>query len=146
MRSGGNMRPYSKLSTCGGPQPGRLPLAEGAQDLIVQRLGEVGDHGAVVGLHERLDRHSRHQLHVAEPCDLLWAGADAYRVVALPGLLLARDVGRDVSDRAVDLRRGALVEGREAQSGRLAEMQLIDVLRERSLPRSTARRLPARSA
>src|SRR5262245_9673236 len=129
MRSGGNMRPYSKLSTCRGPQPSRSALAEGAQDLIVQRLGEVGDHGAVVSLHEGLDRHSRHQLHVAEPCDLLGMDADAYGVVALPGLVLARDVGGDVGDRAVDLRRGELVEGREAQTGRLGEMQLVGLMR-----------------
>src|SRR5262245_55041920 len=108
MRSGGNMPPYSKLSTCREAACSRSPLAEGAQDLIVQRLGEVGDHGAVVGLHEGLDWHSRHQLHVAEACDLLGAGADAYRVIALPGLVLARDVGGNVGDRAVDLRRGAL--------------------------------------
>ena len=40
-----------------------------------------------------------------------------------------RDVGRDAADHAVDLRRRALVEGREAQPGRLAEAQLVDVLR-----------------
>jgi hypothetical protein len=39
------------------------PLAEGAHDLIVQRLGEVGEDGAVVSLDE-LDRHPRHRLHV----------------------------------------------------------------------------------
>ena len=49
-------------------------------------------------------------------------------------------------DRAVDLRRGALVEGGEAQQRRLAELQLIDVLRiDLGLDRR-AYRPPARSA
>ena len=40
-----------------------------------------------------------------------------------------RDIGRDAGDHAVDLRCRALVEGGEAQSGRLAEVQLVDILR-----------------
>ena len=55
--------------------------------------------------------------------------ADADRVIGDAGALVGRDVGRDARDRAVDFGRGALVEGREAQQRRLAELQLVDVLR-----------------
>ena len=68
-------------------------------------------------------------MHVAEAGDLLRRHRDAHRVVALPGALIGGDVGGDAADVAVEFRRRALVEGREAQHGALADLQLVDVLR-----------------
>src|ERR1700761_3283946 len=42
-------------------------LPERAHQLVAQRLDQVGQHGAVAGLHEGFDRHARDQLDLAEP-------------------------------------------------------------------------------
>src|SRR5690606_9542742 len=65
-----------------------LFLAEGAGQLIVEGLHQVGEHGALAGLHEGLDRHAGHQLDVAEPRHFLWRQDDAHGVVALAGALV----------------------------------------------------------
>src|SRR5690349_18250468 len=59
-----------------------LPLAERTGRLVVQRLHEIRQHGALVGLGEHLDRHARYELHVAELGDLFLRKPDADRVVA----------------------------------------------------------------
>src|ERR1700730_1040069 len=41
-------------------------LPEGPRDLVVERLDEVGQHTAIGGLDEHLDRHAGHQFDVAE--------------------------------------------------------------------------------
>src|SRR5262249_44983853 len=54
---------------------------------------------------------------------------DTRRIVADTCALILRQVGRYVIDVAADFRRRPLIECREAQDRRLAEVQLIDVLR-----------------
>src|SRR5258708_8822639 len=61
------------------------PLAERAHQLVVQRLDQVGEHGAVAGLHEGFDRHAGYQLDVAETGDFCHRQRNADRVIALPG-------------------------------------------------------------
>src|SRR6202012_4162931 len=61
--------------------------------------------------------------------DLLRRHRDADGVVALPGALIGGDVGRVAADEAVEVRRGSLVEGGQAQQALLADLQLVDVLR-----------------
>src|SRR6266852_5464859 len=106
-----------------------LPFAERAHQLVAEWLDEIGQHGAVAGLHEGFDRHTGYQLDVAETGDFLRRHRDADRVVALPGALVGGDVGRNAGDDAVQFRRGALVEGRQPQQGFLADLQLVDILR-----------------
>ena len=86
------------------------PRAKGAGDLIVQRLHEVGQHGAVMGLHEAFNRHSRDQLHVPQARGLRRIDVDSHRIEALPGPLILRDIGRDAADHAVDLWSRPLVQ------------------------------------
>ena len=50
-------------------------------------------------------------------------------LVALAGACLLDEVRRDAHERAVDLGRGPLAEGREAQKSRPARRELVDVLR-----------------
>src|SRR5215510_14865803 len=106
-----------------------LLLAAGACQLVLERLDQKRDHRARVRLHERLDRHARHHLDVAEPCELLIRHADPDRVVALAALGILAHVGRNSAHGAVDLRRRALAEGYESQDGGLPDAQLIDLLR-----------------
>src|SRR5581483_8216000 len=96
------------------------PLPERAHQLVVQRLHQIRDHGAVAGLHEGFRRHARDQLDLAEAGDLLRGHRDADGVVTRPGALVGGDVGRDAGDDAVQFRRGALVEGGKPQHGLLA--------------------------
>src|SRR6266446_9834651 len=110
------------------PDVAPLPLAERAHQLVVQRLDQVGQHGAVAGLHEGFDRHAGDQLDVAKTRDLVGRHRDTDRVIALPGALVGRDVGRDAGDDAVQFRRGALVERRQPQQRLLADLQFVDVL------------------
>lgn len=55
--------------------------------------------------------------------------ADPHRVAGLVATLALGDVGAQPDDLAVQFRRGAPVEGRELHDGRLAAMDLVDVLR-----------------
>src|SRR5438094_6469663 len=77
--------------------PGRLasgsPLAERAHQLVAQRLDQVGQHGAVAGLHEGFDLHAGYQLDIAETRDLFGRHRNTDRVIALPGALIGRNVG-----------------------------------------------------
>src|ERR1700730_11416594 len=107
-----------------------LFLPERAHQLIAQRLHQVGQHGAVAGLHEGFDRHAGDQLDVvAEAGDFFRRHRDPDGVVALAGTLVRGDVGGDPADDAVQFRRGALVEGRQPQHRFLADLQLVDILR-----------------
>src|SRR6266702_1999224 len=102
-------------------------LSEGPHELVVQRLHQVGEHRAVAGLDEGFRRHAGDQLGVAELGDLFRGHRHADGVVALPGALIGGDVGRDAGDDAVELGRGALVEGGEAQQRLLADLELVDI-------------------
>jgi hypothetical protein len=93
-------------------QPGASPLPERAHQLVAERLHQIGEHGAVAGLHEGFDRHARDDLDVvAEAGDFGRRQRDADGVVALAGALVGGDVGGDAGHDAVQFRRGALVEG-----------------------------------
>src|SRR6266852_547487 len=106
-----------------------LPFAERAHQLVAEWLDEIGQHGAVAGLHEGFDRHTGYQLDVAETGDFLRRHRNADRVIALPGALVGRDVRRNAGDDTVQFRRGALVECRQPQQRLLADLQFIDILR-----------------
>src|SRR4051812_5524414 len=102
-------------------------LPERAHELVVQRLHQIGQHGAVAGLDEGFRRHAGDQPGVTELGDLFCGQRDADGVVALAGALIGGDVGRDAADDAVELRRGALVEGGQAQQRLLADLELVDI-------------------
>ncbi len=57
------------------------------------------------------------------------AGLRCARVVGHAGPLVDHDLRRDAGHLALDLRRGARVEGREAQDGDLLRADAVDVLR-----------------
>ena len=65
-------------------------LAEGPGELILQRLDEVFERRALVGLDEDLRLHAGDELEVAELLQFLRRDGDADRVVADPGLLVLR--------------------------------------------------------
>src|SRR3954454_20038000 len=102
-------------------------LPERAHELVVQRLHQIGQHGAVTGLDEGFRRHAGDQPGVTELGDLFRGQRDADGVVALAGALIGGDVGRDAADDAVELGRSALVEGGEAQQRLLADLELVDI-------------------
>src|SRR5258707_1069087 len=105
------------------------PLPERAHQLIAQRLDQVGQHGAVAGLHKGFHRHPRYQFDVAETRDFRRRHRNADRVVGLSGALVGGDVGRDPGNKTVQFRRRALVECRQPQQGFLTDLQFIDILR-----------------
>src|SRR3954453_20860815 len=102
-------------------------LPERPHELVVQRLHQIGQHGAVAGLDEGFRRHAGDQPGVTELGDLLCRQRDADGVVALAGALVGGDVGRDAADDAVELRRGALVESGQAQQRLLTDLELVDI-------------------
>jgi hypothetical protein len=106
-----------------------LLFPERTLQLVVQRLDQVGKHGAIAGLNEGFDRHARRQLYLAELCDLLRRHRNANKIVALSGALIGRGVSTDPDDRAVGLGRRSHVEGRKAKHDRLSELDLVDILR-----------------
>ena len=60
--------------------------------------------------------------------DLVGRHRDANEIIALPGALVGGSVGPNADDRAVELGRGAHVEGGETKHDRLAKLDLIDIL------------------
>src|SRR5262245_17143497 len=58
------------------------PLPERTYDLILQRFDEIREDGAVIGLHEGLDRHSGNEPDIAQTGDLLGGDADSCGVIA----------------------------------------------------------------
>ena len=100
-------------------------LPERPHELVVQRLHQVGQHGAITGLDERFRRHAGDQPGVTELGDLLCGQRDADGVVALAGALIGGDVGRDAADDAVELRRCALVERGQAQQRLLDRKSVV---------------------
>ena len=68
------------------------PLPERLDDLVVQRLCEIGQDGSASRLDERIDGHSRQQLETIEARDLLDRGRDMDEVVGRPALLIDDDV------------------------------------------------------
>src|SRR4051812_11703788 len=102
-------------------------LPERAHELVVQRLHQIGQHGAVTGLDEGFRRHAGDQPGVTELGDLFRGQRDTDGVVALAGALIGGDVGRGAADDAVELGRSALVEGGEAQQRLLADLELVDI-------------------
>src|SRR3954447_3544639 len=78
-------------------------------------------------LDEALHRHPGHQLQPAQARQLRLGYRDPDRVVGRACLLISRHVRRHAAYRAVQLRRGALVEGGKAQHRLLTNPDLIDV-------------------
>jgi hypothetical protein len=107
----------------------RSLFPERAARLIGEWLEHVGQHGALVGANERLDRHAGHKLQSVETTDLLGRHGDAHEIIGLPGALVLDGVGCNPAHAAVELGRAALVEAGEAQRRRLPELDLIDFLR-----------------
>ena len=105
--------------------------------MVVEWADEVGEDGAGAGLDEGFDRHAGDQAQAAEAGDFGGRDGDADCVVAVP-VFWSSLTSAEMADFAVELRRGALVEGGEAQHGELADAQLVDVLRRDSWPRRRA--------
>src|SRR5215470_19267744 len=89
------------------PRPaGRAPCAplsllpERPHELVAERFHQVGDHGAVAGLHEGLDRHARCELDVAETRDLLCRHGYPDSVIGLASALVERGIGGDTANGA----------------------------------------------
>src|SRR5262249_4576684 len=74
-------------------------LAKRACDLFLQRLEQVLQRAALVGLDEDLDRHAGKEMNIPQAGDLLSRQHDADRVIGLRRLrgvllLLPREIGR----------------------------------------------------
>lgn len=67
-------------------------LAEGACQVILERLDEVAERGALTGLDEGLDRHSRHQGNTTKPFPLAGIELHLGLVVMHPGPLVGEGV------------------------------------------------------
>src|SRR5215208_6318904 len=106
-----------------------LPPSEGAVDLLRERLRDVGEHGALAGSDEGLDRHSGDEPQALEPSDLALRKSDPHDIVGGAGALVGGEIGGDAADDTIELGRGALVESGEAQRGALPDPHLIDILR-----------------
>ena len=63
----------------------RSPLAEGARDLVVQRLEQILQRRALVGLDEGLDRHAGNEADVLETRHLRGRQRDADGVIGGAG-------------------------------------------------------------
>lgn len=57
---GGNACFGSKCEELNVSESSLLSFAKSLDDLIVQRLDEIGRHGAIAGLNEGVDRHAGH--------------------------------------------------------------------------------------
>src|SRR5829696_6272079 len=112
-----------------GPSRRLLPAPERPGDLVRERLHDVGEHGALAGPDESFDGHPGDQPQAFEPSELALRERDPDDVIRGAGALVGREVGGDAADDAAELRRRALVEGREAQGRGLPDADLIDVLR-----------------
>ena len=110
----------------------RSPLAEGASDLIAQRLDQVLQRRAGVGLDEHLRRHAGNQPKFAQTIDFRLRQRRVNEVVgrySSCARLLAREIGRDMGHDAVELGHRALVAGHNPHGGLPADLDLVDVLR-----------------
>src|SRR5262245_24321268 len=107
-----------------------LTFAERAGDLLLQRLEQIFQRGALARLDEHFGRHARHQLEMIQAADLVGRDVDANHVIGLVRLLLLLgQVGADQGHVAGAVRRGALVAGNDAVGSLGAECDLVDVLR-----------------
>ena len=66
-------------------RPPPSPLPERARNLLLERLEQILQHGALVGLDEGLGRHSGDEANVLEARHLVRGQRDADRVVGLAG-------------------------------------------------------------
>src|SRR5262245_33051531 len=115
-------------ATCG--RRSNLTFAERAGDLLLQRLEQIFQRGALARLDEHFGRHARHQLEMIQAADLVGRDVDANHVIGLVRLLLLLgQVGADQGDLAGDVRHGALVAGHDAHRRLGADGDLVDVLR-----------------
>ena len=104
-----------------------LLLAKRPRNLIIKRLDQIRDDVPIACLDEDLDRHAWNQLHRSKPRKLLGLNGDIDGIVAMPGAGIGRDVSGNTTDSAIDLWRGALIEGREAKPRHLLQLNLVDV-------------------
>src|ERR1044072_8260911 len=77
-----------------GWNPLELFLAKGPGDRVRKRPEEIGNGRADRGLDETLDRHAGNELERIEPRELVRRDRYADRVIADPGALVRRHVGR----------------------------------------------------
>src|SRR5712691_3173574 len=61
----------------------RSTLPERPRDLLAQRLEQILQRRALIGLDERLHRHSGNDLEIAETADLLLRQGGAHQVIGL---------------------------------------------------------------
>jgi hypothetical protein len=80
-------------------------LPECAVHLVGERLHQIGQQRAFAGRDEYLDRHARQQPRLAEPAHFGRRDRDPHHEIGRAGLVVARDVGADPADLAVDLGR-----------------------------------------
>jgi hypothetical protein len=105
-----------------------LFFCEGPLCLVVEGSGQIGENGSGGGLDEGFDGHPGYQFNITKSCDLGVRYLDADRVEGESCLLILRNVGRDPTHLSIELGRGALVEGREAEHGWLSQIELINLL------------------
>ena len=107
-------------------------LTESACDLLLERLEQVLQRRALVGLDEDLDGHARNEADSLEAHHLLRRKRDADRVISLGrlhGVLLriACKVRRNAVEHTVDFRRGSLIAGHDPHDRFRPCGDLIDI-------------------
>jgi hypothetical protein len=102
--------------------------AEGAGDLVAQRLGQVRQQAALAGADEQFGRHPAAQLQVLRG-QRLAVDLHPHAVECRAGVGIGRAVGGDIGHLAGDLRRAGIGERGEADTCLLADRQLVDVRR-----------------
>src|SRR5262249_57754805 len=69
-----------------GSSPRRSSLTEGPCNLLLQRLDQILERGALVGLNENVRRHSGNKMNVLQAGDLLPRQRNANRIIWLTRL------------------------------------------------------------
>jgi hypothetical protein len=106
----GDSRVASFLSSPGRHAGPVSLLPECPPRLIRERFEKKGQHRALVGPNESLDRHAGHQLEPVETRDLVRRYADAHEKIGLARTLILHDVSGDATDPTIEFGRGALAE------------------------------------
>ena len=108
---------------------GRSALDERAPHLVGNRIEKITHHGPAAGLHENFSGHPRQQLLAVQSPALALGQHDSDGEISRVGLLIVTCICRHVGYSAVELRRRALIEGREADKCILSCADMVDVVR-----------------